>query len=248
MRRMLIFSKRNTLELIRDPITVFFGCLFPVLLLLLLRLIGANVPSPEPMFPLEDLTPGIAVFGQSFLALFSGMLLAKDRSGAFLERLFTTPLTAGEYLGGYILPFLPIALLQCIATFAAAACLGLPLTWRILPICGILLLSAVFFLAIGLLCGTYFSDKQVGSICGALFTNITAFLSGAWFPVELLGKPLAAIAHSLPFVNAADAVRAVQNGTGQQVAKAVFPVVIWSLCMFIAAAASFFLRVMRKKR
>ena len=67
--RMLTFVKRNVLEILRDPLNLAFGLGFPLVLLLLLSAIQANVP--VALFEIGHLTPGITVFGLSFLTLFS---------------------------------------------------------------------------------------------------------------------------------------------------------------------------------
>ena len=88
---MLLFANRNTKEVLRDPINLFFGLGFPLVLLVLLSIINTAIP-PEannPMFEIENLAPGLSMFGSAFMALFTGMLLAKARTSSFLARLFT---------------------------------------------------------------------------------------------------------------------------------------------------------------
>ena len=106
--RMMTFAKRCAKEILRDPLTMFFGLGFPVILLLLLSAIQANIP--VSMFEIDTLTPGITVFGLSFMTLFSATLVAKDRESALLQRLYTSPLTSVDFILGYMLPILPIAL------------------------------------------------------------------------------------------------------------------------------------------
>lgn len=86
----MAFASRNAKEILRDKTTLGFGIGFPVILLLLLSLIGAN--APVDLFDVDKLTPGIAVFGMSFISLFSGMIIAKDRSSSFMMRLFASPI------------------------------------------------------------------------------------------------------------------------------------------------------------
>ena len=142
--RMLTFAKRNMKEILRDPLTLFFGLGFPLVLLLLLTAIQANIP--VQMFELAHLTPGISVFGLSFLTLFSATVIARDRSSALLQRLYTTPLTPFDFILGYTLPILPIAIVQCIICYIAALLLGLPfhsnILFAILLIIPVLLRSA----------------------------------------------------------------------------------------------------------
>ena len=100
--RMFTFAKRCTKEILRDPINLGFGLGFPLALLLLLSAIQANIP--VNLFEIDTLTPGITVFGLSFMTLFSATLIAKDRESAFLQRLYTTPLTGFDFIMGYMLP------------------------------------------------------------------------------------------------------------------------------------------------
>ena len=108
--RLLTFSGSTAKEILRDPLNLGFGLGFPLVLLLLLSAIQANIP--VSLFEIESLTPGITVFGLSFMTLFSATLIAKDRESALLQRLYTTPLTAADFIFGYVLPVLPIGLMQ----------------------------------------------------------------------------------------------------------------------------------------
>lgn len=195
--RVFTFSKRTTLEIIRDPLTLIFGIGFPVILILLLSAIQANIP--VPLFEIERLAPAMCVFGLSFMTLFSAQLIAKDRESAFLIRLYATPMRAHEFILGYTLPLLPIALAQTVLCYLLGMVLGMRATWNIIPSILLSIPIAVFFISLGLLFGSLMTQKQVGGICGALLTNLSAFLSGIWFDVELVGGVFKAVAEALPF-------------------------------------------------
>lgn len=209
--RMLTFARRCAQEILRDPLNLLFGLGFPIVLLLLLSAIQANIP--VPLFEIAHLSPGIAVFGLSFMTLFSATLVARDRESALLQRLYTTPLQAADYILGYILPLLPIAAAQGTVSYLVAAALGLPLSSNILCATLLLLPIALFYIALGLLCGSIFNVKQVGGICGALLTNLSAWLSGIWFDLDLVGGAFSKIAHALPFVHAVEVERAIIGGS-----------------------------------
>ena len=211
MKRTFVFAGRNVRELLRDPLTIGFGAAFPLLLLLLLSLISRN--TPKEVFTVESLTPGIAVFGLSFFSLFSGMLVAKDRSTSFLMRLFASPLTATDFIAGYTLPLLPLALFQAALCYAVALVLGLPFSLSVLRAVLAILPAAILYIAIGLLCGSLLNDKQVGGLCGAMLTNVSVICSGAWFPIDLVGKGFRVFCSVLPFSHAVDLGRCVLNGT-----------------------------------
>jgi ABC-2 type transport system permease protein len=212
---------RNYKEMVRDKLNIVFGLGFPVIIMLLLSLIQSNIP--VSLFEIDRLTPGIAVFGLSFISLFSGMLIAKDRVSSFMLRLFTSPLTAENFILGYTIPLLPLAIAQIAVCFIVALLLGLEVSVSILMSILVLLPAALLFIAIGLLCGSVFTDKQVGGICGALLTNLSAWLSGTWFDVNLVGGAFKAIANALPFIHAVNAGRAALAGNY----GAIFPDLWW---------------------
>ena len=236
---LLAFASRNSKEVLRDPLNIAFGLGFPLVVLFLLSAIQANVP--VPMFQIELLTPGVAVFGLSFIALFSGMLVARDRGTSFLMRLFTSPLKAADYILGYALPFIPIALAQVLITFLAAALLGFELNLNSLMALLVMLPILLFFVGFGLLAGSLFTDKQVGGICGALLTNLSAWLSGIWFDVELVGGWFKALASGLPFLHAVDAAKLAVAGNYAE----LFPRLWWVIGY---AAATFGLAIWAFRR
>ncbi len=204
--RTWIWARRVAKEILRDPLSLIFGIGFPVVLLLLFSAIQSNIP--VALFEAETLTPGIAVFGLSFLALFSAQLLARDRATFVLGRMFTTPMRAHNFILGYVLPLLPMALGQGIIVYGVSMLLGLTPTWGILPALASLLPVAGIYIGIGLLCGSLMSEKAATSLCGALLTNCSALLGGAWFSLEMVGEGFRAFADLLPFSHAVDLGRA----------------------------------------
>ena len=126
--RMLTFARRCAREILRDPLNLAFGLGFPLVLLVLLSALQANIP--VPLFEIDTLTPGITVFGLAFMTLFSATLVARDRETALLQRLYTTPLTGLDFILGYLLPLLPIAMGQTAVCYLAAVPLGLDVLAR----------------------------------------------------------------------------------------------------------------------
>jgi len=242
--RIWTFASRTAKELLRDPLNIGFGLGFPLVLLLLLSAIQQNIP--VPLFELQYLTPGITVFGLSFLSLFSATLIARDRETAFLQRLYTTPLKANEFIVGYILPFLPIALMQAAICYIAAVVLGLPVTGTILAAILWILPVSVLFIAIGLLCGSVLNVKQAGGLCGALLTNLTAWLSGVWFDLELVGGAFQKFANVLPFVHAVKLTQAVLAGEFSLIWSHFLWVAGYALVLLLAAIL-LFLRQMKNQ-
>ena len=242
--RMLTFAKRCTKEILRDPINLGFGLGFPLVLLVLLSAMQANIP--VSLFEIDTLTPGITVFGLSFMTLFSATLIAKDRESALLQRLYTTPLTSIDFIMGYMLPILPIAMGQTVICYLFAIPLGLTVSTNIVyAIIGVIPM-AVFNIALGLLCGSVLGVKQVGGICGALLTNLSAWLSGVWFDLNLVGGFFEKIANLLPFIHAAELEKALFSGKFEVAAAHILPVLLYSVSATIVAVLCF-LRQMKKQ-
>lgn len=235
--RMLTFAKRNLLEMVRDPLTLFFGLGFPLVLILLLSAIQANIP--VSLFEIESLAPGITIFGLSFMTLFSATIIARDRESAFLQRLYTSPMTPADFIFGYALPVVPIAVSQSIICYAVSFALGLKpsvnVVWAVLFIIPI----SLFYIALGLLCGSLFNVKQVGGICGALLTNLSAWLSGVWFDLDLVGGAFKKIADALPFVHAVEIERAVISGSIDGILPCVLTVFGYTIITLVFAVFAF---------
>lgn len=242
--RLLTFSGRTAKEILRDPLNLFFGLGFPLVLIGLLTAIQSNIP--VPIFELAHLTPGVTIFGLSFMTLFAAVLISKDRESALLQRLYTTPLTAADFIFGYTLPLLPMAAAQGIICYIAAALLGLELKITALYAVLVIIPIALFYIALGLVFGSVLNSKQVGGICGALLTNLSAWLSGIWFDVDLVGGAFKKIANALPYIHAVELERAVFNGDYSN----ILPHLWWVLGYTAAAvmgAVFLFLRQMKKQ-
>lgn len=242
--RMMSFAVRNAKEILRDPLNLAFGLGFPLVLIILLSAIQASIP--VSLFEISHLAPGICVFGLSFMTLFSATLISRDRQSALLQRLYTTPMTPTDFILGYTLPIIPVSVAQGIVTYAAALCLGLDLRINILFSILFIIPISLLYIALGLLFGSILNDKQVGGICGALLTNLSAWLSGIWFDLELVGGAFKSVAYALPFVHAVELERAVLGGD----LSGIFPHIWWVLAYAtasLALAVILFLRQMKKQ-
>ena len=242
--RMMTFVKRCAKEILRDPINLGFGLGFPLVLLVLLSAIQANIP--VSLFEIDTLTPGITVFGLSFMTLFSATLISRDRESALLQRLYTTPLTGSDFILGYMIPILPIALAQVMLCYLFAIPLGLTVRIHIVYAMIGIIPMAVFNIALGLRCGSILGVKQVGGICGALLTNLSAWFSGVWFDLNLVGGAFRKIAYALPFVHATELEKALFHGNFEAASAHILPILVYST-VSTAAAVVCFLRQMKKQ-
>ena len=235
--RMLTFAKRSLKEILRDPLTLVFGLGFPGILILLLSAIQANVP--VNLFEIDRLAPGMTVFGLSFMTLFSATLIAKDRESAFLIRLYATPMKAADFIFGYTLPIVPIAVAQSAVCYGIGLLLGMEPTVNIFYGLLFVIPIALLFVGLGLLFGSILNQKQVGGLCGALLTNLTAWLSGIWFDLELVGGAFQKIANALPFYHAVQLEQAVFAGDFPEILPHIGWVLGYGVTAIVLAVAVF---------
>ena len=242
--KILTLANRNAKEILRDPLTLFFGLGFPLVLLLLLSAIQSAIP--VSLFEIDHLTPGITVFGLSFMTLFSATIISRDRSSSLLRRLYTAPLSPADFILGYTLPMIPISLAQCVICYIAAFFIGLTPSVNVLYATLLIIPVSLLYIALGLLCGSALNDKQVGGICGALLSNISAWLSGVWFDLSLVGGVFEKLANLLPFVHAVELQRAVISGNLDGTFVHLAVVLAYAAAMTVLAVVAF-LKQMKKQ-
>lgn len=240
----ITLAKRCFKEIVKDPLNIIFGLAFPIVLLLLLSAMQANIP--VDLFEIERLAPGIIMFGLSFFSLFSATLIAKDKESMFLERLYTTPLKSYNFILGYMLPLIPLALIQSSITYLFSILLGLEISINILFALLLSIPIAILFISLGLLFGSVLNVKQVGGICGALLTNLSAWLSGIWFDISLVGKGFESVAKMLPFYHCVELQRSVISTNYSSMLSYLYPVLIYGFIITILSII-LFLRQMKKR-
>lgn len=253
MNRILAFSKRNIKELIRDPLSYVFCLGFPLIMLILMTIINDMIPPEADMtlFRIDQLTPGVAVFGLSFIMLFATLLLSKDRSGAFLVRLFATPMTALDFIVGYVLPLFAVAVAQLVICLGAGGVIGLITAtslspWRLLLTLVTLLPCALFFIAMGLIFGTLLGDKAAPP-CSSILISACGILGGIWFSLDTVpeGHVFGIICRALPFSHFVDAGRQALTGQFQDFGAHMAIGLAWAVGASVLAVAVFHFRMKR---
>ena len=239
--RIVLFAKRNIKEILRDPVNLFFSLGFPLVLLVLLSIINAAIPpeAKNTMFQIQNLAPGLAMFGSVFMALFAGMLLSKDRTSSFLMRLFTSPMTAADFILGYTLPMLVMTIVQAAITLLAAGAFGLDIHINILFAISMTAVTSLFFVGTGLLFGSLLNEKAVGGVCGALLTNIAGWLSGVFIPIDLIGGAFKTITHILPFYHSTEAIKISLGGNFSRMLPHLIVVIGYTIVIFTLAIITF---------
>ena len=239
LQRILTLTKRNLIEIIRDPLSLIFLMGLPLVMEVLFYFIFHDLTA---QFEMKYLAPGIVVFSQAFLSLFSGMLIALDRSSSFLTRLYVTRTRSYEFITSYVLSLLPIALIQSVIFFIIGGILDTSI-FQLNMLIGILLslVTSILFIGIGILLGSICNEKSVGGVASVVIAG-QSILSGMWFPTEGINPSMVAFMKCLPFKNATDLLRNVINGIGNTFNDLWLPLIItvvYALVVLIIAIAVF---------
>ena len=258
MRRMISFASRNIKELLRDPLSYIFCLGFPIVMLAAMTAINSMIPADPAtgvkamdLFEASKLTPGISVFGMSFIMLFATLSVSKDRSTALITRLRTSPMTAFDFIAGYALPLVVMAVVQTLITIVAGAVAGLAAGSeysfaRSLILIPAMLPCALFFVGIGIIFGTLFSEKSAPP-CSSIIISLCGLLGGIWFSLDTIpeGNFFGTLCKILPFRHPVDLGRAIMAGDGEAVTVPLLISVAYGIVIF--AAAVFVFRFRMKK-
>jgi ABC-2 type transport system permease protein len=203
-------ARRNALEMLRDPLSLGIAVALPLVLLLTLEALGGP---DTPYLTATLLTPGIVLFGFVMIMFSSAMILSRDRETSLLARLLTAPLRSRDFVAGYSLPYVVIALVQGAILLALGALLGLDIAGPFWPVILVFLLMAVFYVALGLIFGALLSVAQTSGAYAVVL--ILTIFGGAWFDLNEIGGVFLTVGDVLPFKHALDATRAVMaDGAG----------------------------------
>ena len=226
--RTLNFARRNFKEIIRDPLSIIFSVLLPLFLLFIFKQI--NIPNES--YELHNFTPGIIVFGFSFITLFTAMLVSKDRTSSLLIRLGISPMKPIEYILGYMLSIIPLIIIQNVLFFILAIILGLSFSINIIWAILISIVVAVLFIAIGIILGSLFSEKASSGI-SSIVVQLVCFTSGMYFPRELLGDVFSKICEYLPFESCVTIIKGIMNANLESITiRNIIVFLVYTIIMF----------------
>lgn len=244
--RIKALTKRNIKEIIRDPLSLIFMLAMPLVMEILFYLLFHDMTS---QFGMKYLAPGIVVFSQSFLALFTGLLISIDRGSAFLTRLYVSKTKPYEFILSYALAVIPLTLFQSVLFFAVGGIIDSSIFGVGMVFCILLsVVTSLFFIGLGILFGSLCGERSVGGVSSVIITG-QSLLSGMWFPVEGLGAGMLTVMKILPFKNATDLMQNVLNGVNDTFADFWLPLIIvsaYAAVIFAVACAVFKSRMIEK--
>ena len=198
---------RNFKEMWRDPISMGLEIGIPAGFLVIFWALGRSTGDESFLIP-TMLVPGIAVFGFTFLVMFSAVVLARDRESALLSRLLSAPLKPRDFILSYSLPYIPVVILQMALCFGIGALLGLEMLGNAGLAFLILLVMGIGCVELGMILGLLFTANQVSGVGSAIIT-LVALLGGIWIDLGTIGGVFYGVGNALPFAHAINGARDV---------------------------------------
>jgi ABC-2 type transport system permease protein len=196
-------AKKNFIEVWRDPLALALTIGLPAVLLLVLQAFKKF----DDIFKPASLTPGIVLFGYVMLMFSAAMTLSRDRESALFHRLLTAPVRSNEFVAGYSIPYLPVALIQALALFGVGIALGMRMEGIIALLLLVLAVSAIVYIGLGMIIGAAFSIKVVPFAYTAVL--LLTIFGGAWMDLEAIGGVFEAAGSVFPFAHGMAAMRSV---------------------------------------
>lgn len=237
--RLAALTKRNIREIVRDPLSLIFTLALPLFMEVLFYFIFHNLTD---QFQMRYLAPGIVAFSQAFLTLFTGLLIALDRSTSFLTRLFVSETKPFEFIFSYAVSVLPITLVQTVLFFLVGGLIDPSLFGPgMLLAIPVSLVTSMFFIGTGILFGCICNEKSIGGISSIIITG-QSVLSGMWFPTAGLGNGILTVMKVLPFKNATILIQNTVNGITAPWEEFVLPLIIvlgYTVVVFTVAVIAF---------
>src|SRR5262249_42579378 len=227
---------------LREPMALFWGVGFPVVLLIVLGV----ATSSKPQHSLGDVTfivaytPVVMVFSLTILALNAlPPALAAYREKGYLRRLQTTPVGAWRLLAveiaiTFMASIVVVALIAAIARIA----FGVPLPSEFGGFVLAIVLGAGAMLALGTLVSALASTARIAGGGGALLFFPMMFFAGLWVPRAEMGSALRDVSDYTPL---GALVAAVQRTIAGQWPGTMHLLVLaaWAVIMCVAAGRLF---------
>ena len=243
IRRITAFAGRVALEIIRDPLSYIFALGFPLIMLLIMTVVNSSIPPEAEMtlFETASLVPGIAVFGLTFMSLFTAILVSADRNEGFRVRLSVSPLRSGELVAGYILPIILLSIVQSMIAFAAGLLTGavqgetVSIGNALFSIV-VLIPADIMFAALGYIIGFVFSVKSAPAAASIVITA-SSLLGGIWMDADSLGGVWLDFCRALPFYHAVKSGRLAYAGTADGLLLSLSVTGLYALLISVIAAA-----------
>lgn len=201
MKKLISLTKRNLLEIVRDPLSAIFCIAFPVVMLVFMQVLISGFDYIPPNFEVQNYATGICVFGFTFTAMFISISIAGDKNNSFIKRINISPTKYYVYLFSFVLSGFVIVIIQSIIFYLIALIFKLPFDVNLLLSFIYIIPSALFYLSLGVLLGLLCKNEKQSGPISSIIISITGMLGGVFMPVTTFTGGIATVINALPFTH-----------------------------------------------
>ncbi len=245
MNKLMALTNRNLKEMLRDPLSIVFCLIFPVVMLILMQAIFLNMEQVPDNFRIESYASGICVFGYTFICMFVALQIAGDKNTSFIKRLNIAPMNKFSYYLSFVCSSLPLALCQTLLFFVIALIFKFPFNVNFILSIIYLIPSALLYICLGVLIGIICNnEKQTGPI-SSIFISVVGIFGGIFMPISALSEGFANFLNWLPFSHTVMIGADIQTlGAG-----AIYPHIIYILAYtLLLIVLAFMIQKLKDKR
>jgi ABC-2 type transport system permease protein len=197
----------------RNPATVFFTVMFPVMFLVLLGVIvnGQTIHAQGGIDATTYFVPAVITLALVSATMVNlAMSLTILREGGILKRLRGTPLPSWVFIAGRIGNALITSLLMFVlVTALGRALFGVPVPWSQLPeLIATLIVASASFCALGVALASFIPSRDAAPAITNLVVFPLYFLSGVFIPESEIPSGVLRIADLFPIRHLFDALLA----------------------------------------
>lgn len=158
--------------------------------------------------------PGMGSLYVIFTVLGGTMALLRERRQWTLQRLAALPLTRAQLLGGKILAYFTLGMIQYVIVFAAGVAVGLDLGNAPIAMLAIMAAFTLCMTALALALATRVTSEGQANGLRNLIGLTLAPLGGAWWPLEIVPGFMQRVGHLSPVAWAMDGFHKVLFNQG----------------------------------
>ncbi len=243
MTALAALTRTQSKVFLREPLAVFFGLVFPALLLVVIGTVfpGATDPSPDlgGRSLVEIYAPVSIVLGLATVALsLLPATLGGDREKGILRRLSTTPAHPRTLVAAHLVVQLVVVTIATVAAILIGMMVfGIPFPespgWFLVSYA----LGAISLLSVGLLIGAVAPTASSAQAIGMLLYFPLLFFGGVYIPLEVMPEGVRTVSSYTPSGAAVQALSASWTGgvpeTSSLLAMAGFALIAGSLATWL---------------
>lgn len=223
MKKLFSLTNKNLKEMLRDPLSLVFCLIFPIVMLVLMQCIFINFEVIPDNFKIQSYASGICAFGYTFIAMFVALQISSDKNTSFIKRLNIAPVKKWIYYLSFVCSALPLALMQTILFFVIALIFKFPFDANFFLSILYLMPSALFYICLGIMIGVLCkNEKQTGPI-SSIFISFVGIFGGVFMPLNTLKGGFASFVNALPFSHSVSIASEIQT----KGASAIYPHILF---------------------